>query len=183
MNAAHVLTAPDELRLSRAPQCEPPFDDEPGGGTPPEVHGQLRLVRFPSPDPPPGRVAQLAPLPAAPAEADEPNGDRTPRALLPDPESWAARFAQALAEVLATTRTARQLMRWTTWPLYQELESSVGAFGGPARPVLRMVRVTEPADGVAEACAVFRLGPRVRAVALRFEGLDGHWRCTAAQLG
>jgi hypothetical protein len=45
------------------------------------------------------------------------------------------------------------------------------------------VHVSEPADGVAEACAVVDTGPRRRAIALRLEGLDGRWRCTQLQFG
>jgi hypothetical protein len=45
------------------------------------------------------------------------------------------------------------------------------------------VRVTEPADGVAEVSALVRRGLRVTAVALRLEGMDGRWQCTALELG
>jgi hypothetical protein len=48
--------------------------------------------------------------------------------------------------------------------------------------MLQTVHVTQPADGVVEACTVFRLGRRTRALALRMEGLDGRWRCTALRL-
>jgi hypothetical protein len=42
--------------------------------------------------------------------------------------------------------------------------------------------VDEPADGVAEVCAVVSHGERFRAIALRLEGIDGRWRCTVLQL-
>jgi hypothetical protein len=45
------------------------------------------------------------------------------------------------------------------------------------------VHVTSPFDGVAEVAATVRRGPRVTAVALRLEGLDGRWQCTALHLG
>jgi aerobic-type carbon monoxide dehydrogenase small subunit (CoxS/CutS family) len=48
---------------------------------------------------------------------------------------------------------------------------------------VRTVRVCEPADGVAEACAVVIDGNRVRALALRLVGLDGRWRVEALQVG
>jgi hypothetical protein len=50
-------------------------------------------------------------------------------------------------------------------------------------PHLLTSRVFEPADGVAEASAVFRGGGNVRALAFRLEGLDGRWRITALELG
>jgi hypothetical protein len=49
--------------------------------------------------------------------------------------------------------------------------------------VVRSVRVSEPHDGVAEVCAVVQQGPRCRAIALRLEGIDGRWQCTALQIG
>lgn len=51
------------------------------------------------------------------------------------------------------------------------------------RSVVRSTRVCVLRDGVVEACAVVLDGPRVRAVALRLEGLDGRWRVTALQIG
>jgi hypothetical protein len=49
--------------------------------------------------------------------------------------------------------------------------------------VVRSVRVSEPTDGVAEVCAIVQQGPRCRAIALRLEGIDGRWQCTALQIG
>ena len=59
------------------------------------------------------------------------------------------------------------------------------AAGTPAtrRAVVRSVRVCEPADGVAEACAVVLDGGRVRALAMRLVGMDGRWRIEALQVG
>jgi hypothetical protein len=45
------------------------------------------------------------------------------------------------------------------------------------------VRADEPVDGIAELAATVRIGPRVRAVAMRLEAPDGRWRCTLLQLG
>ena len=43
--------------------------------------------------------------------------------------------------------------------------------------------MSEPVDGVAEVAALVRRGARSTAVALRLEGLDGRWQCTALELG
>ena len=95
---------------------------------------------------------------------------------------------QAIVEVLAGVRPATQLVRWTTEEVYEEISSRVlAAHGcdadGPPRGVVRSLHVSEPADGVAEVCALVRRGARSTAVALRLEGMDGRWQCTAIELG
>jgi Family of unknown function (DUF6459) len=49
--------------------------------------------------------------------------------------------------------------------------------------VVRSVHVSEPVDGIAEVCAIVQQGPRCRTIALRLEGIDGRWQCTALQIG
>jgi Family of unknown function (DUF6459) len=90
--------------------------------------------------------------------------------------------------VLAGARPAGQLSRVATLEVLQLLERGAGRLGGrpglpPQRPVVGSVHVSEPRDGIAEACAVVDTGPRKRALALRLEGIDGHWRCTAVHVG
>jgi len=56
------------------------------------------------------------------------------------------------------------------------------AKGGQAlRPAFTIgsILVCEPRDGIVEATVVVRGRARVRAVALRLEGLDRRWRATA----
>lgn len=152
-----VATAPPELRLVSPPVSEPETDA-----------------------PPLADDVDFGPQP-------------TRSAALPDPRPWAARFAQALVEVLAGQRPVGQLVRWTSGEIYESLATDLGA-AGPApgravsrqpaeRPVVRSVRIDQPADGVAEVSAVVRADGRARAVALRLEGLDGRWQCTALRLG
>jgi len=92
---------------------------------------------------------------------------------------------QATLEVLAGRRPVQQLMTVTSETVYAALLARVGAARVPGRqrigtlPQLRSVHVGEPADGVAEVTAVVRQGDRHRAVAVRLEGYDGRWRCTA----
>ena len=112
----------------------------------------------------------------------------TGRGDLPDPEHWAAHLAQAVVEVMSGARQAPQILRWTTPEVYavvaRRAAVSARRTNGPARrAVVRSVRVCEPADGVAEACAVVLDGPRVRALAMRLVGLDGRWRIEALQVG
>ncbi|WP_230209089.1 Rv3235 family protein [Nostocoides sp. HKS02] len=116
-------------------------------------------------------------------------GERpTRRDDLPDPRPWAAHIAQGLVEVMAGARPAPQLLRWTTPEVYAVVarRASVSIRRGlppTRRATVRSVRVCEPADGVAEACAVVVDGPRIRALAIRLVGLDGRWRVEALQVG
>ena len=116
---------------------------------------------------------------------------QTPRVALPDPRSWSGRFVQALVEVLSGDRPAAQLLRWTDHRVYNDVLNRVRALCPPGSPqrgdrgraMVRSVHVCEPRDGVAEVAVHVNHGGRSRAVAVRLEGLDGRWRCTALQLG
>jgi len=177
-----TLTPPPPLRLLRAPAADPPYDDELAGVVPP-VDGSLALAF-----PPTGQPVSLRLVPPALAD-DDFAAQPTPRADLPDPRPWTRRLAQVVVEILAGARPAGQLARHTTLDVLDQLERSTGRLARGAdgraalRPVVASVHVSEPADGVAEACAVVDTGPRRRALALRLEGLDGRWQCTQLQLG
>ena len=47
---------------------------------------------------------------------------------------------------------------------------------------IRKIKVTEPLDGISESTVTIRYGDRLRVVAIRFEGLDQRWLCTALTL-
>ena len=129
------------------------------------------------------------PRPDALEELDEVDFGPQPtsRSDLPEPRTWAARLVQALVEVLAGNRPVEQLERWTSAAVYDDV--SALALPGErdmtagTRGVVRSVHVSEPVDGVAEVAALVRRGRRTTAVALRLEGLDGRWQCTALELG
>lgn len=137
-----------------------------------------------SPAPPAG--LHLVPAAHDPAADVDFGPVPTPSALLPDPRPWAARLTQALAEVLTGDRPLVQLVRWTTADVYEQLQQRLTAAGprrspAAARPRLSSVRVDQPADGVAEIAAVVHGGTRATAMALRLEGLDGRWQCSALE--
>lgn len=124
----------------------------------------------------------------SPAEDGHFERQATSRRDLPDPQVWAAHLAQAVVEVMTGSRPAPQLLRWTSPEVYAVLarRGAVSARRGMPRgrrATVRRVRVCEPRDGVAEACAVVVDGPRVRALAMRLVGLDGRWRIEALQVG
>jgi len=173
---APTTTGRARPRVRRAPQLEPPYDDE-------------------RPDCPrlwlPHLGEELPFEEPAPRLFRQPVGlfDRqpTPRRRLPEPEPWAARLIQAVLEMLVGRRPAAQLQEWTSPIVLAALTVATGqrhwatAAGSP--PTVRSVRVSEPADGVAEVSAVVQRGQRFFAVAARLEGLDGRWRCVAIRLG
>ena len=112
----------------------------------------------------------------------------TSRADLPDPRFWAGRLAQAMLEVDAGVRPVAQLRRWTSDVVYARLRrrSQRNRFSQdratqPSRVWVRSLRICEPADGIAEVSAVVQDSGRTRAMAMRLEGTDGRWRCTALE--
>jgi hypothetical protein len=105
-----------------------------------------------------------------------------------DPRPLTRRIAQVIAEVLVGARAAAQLAAVATPEVVAQLTRSAGRLrAGPGvaqqRPIVGAVHLSEPRDGVAEACAVVNLGTRYRVIALRLEALTGSWRCTAVHVG
>ena len=125
---------------------------------------------------------------------DEFGPRQTPRTQLPDPKPWAGRLVQAIVEVASGVRPVSQLVRWTSADVYESVQLRLRttpiaamAMQVKSRPqfaeVVRSVHVSEPGDGIVEVCAILQRGPRCRAIALRLEGLDGRWQCTALHIG
>jgi len=161
--------------VRRVPRLEPPYDDE-------LPEGPLRLVRqreeLPFEEPAPRRFDH---------EIDFFDPQPTPRRDLPDAKVWATRFLQAVVETLAGSRPSAQMQEWTSPAVHaQVVRRSLDAQPWSAAgvlPVVRSVRVGEPADGVAEVCAVVQRGQAYAAIAARLEGFDGRWRAVALELG
>lgn len=134
-----------------------------------------------------------------------------PRAPLPRPpvpqrtiedELVRRRAQQALRltlEVLDGRRPCGQLGGLVE-PAVRRYVAAAAAHRAAGRPApsarLRSLRLDQPRPGVAEVAAVCELGGRIRAIAARFELLDGPaarfelrdgpvagWRCTALRLG
>jgi len=164
-------------RVLPIPAHEPPLE---------ERRGRLALIPVAAP--------QLA-LPlriSAPAPHPDPvfGPQITDRQDLPEPGPWAQRLLQAVLESLAGRRSPAQLQYWTSWGVYRDIVQ-VAQRGGRNRAGARRdqgvtisrIRVCEPADGVAEVCAVARRDGRWHAVAARLEGIDGRWRCVSLTVG
>jgi hypothetical protein len=149
---------------------------------PPPMQGALAL-RYPVE---PDLYAVPAP-PAPPTLRLVPAGPR-----LPDPQAWASKLVQAVAEVLAGDRPISQLVRFTDSIVFGELNRRVRllgltttatARGLKERSAVRSVHVFTPATKVAEVAAHVRYGERSRAIALRLEVHRGRWICTALEIG
>ena len=113
----------------------------------------------------------------------------SPRAALPDPEPLLINLTRCVIEVLAGARELDQLARWVSDDVYRHLLKRVvlsararAVKGQRAqRPAITIGRVTinEPRDGIIEAVVIVHSKVRVRAVAVRLEGLDNRWRASA----
>lgn len=187
------VAVPTVLGIHRipVPQTEPPYDDElPGAGPLRVAPGQSPLaLTFAEPVGPPRPVPDLRLVPPLPVGVDDEGGSRTPRSALPAPGGVAGALVQAVLEVQVGRRPVTQLLRLTSASVYEDLDRAVTLVARrPGRRQLassrvRSVRVHEYAGAVAEVSAVVQRGDRYRAVALRLEGLDGRWQCTALELG
>ena len=109
---------------------------------------------------------------------------------VPDAHDWAARFVQAIVEVIGGDRPLSQLVRWTSEAVYVDMQRRVKILGATtsasrgrvSRPQVRSVHLCQPRDEVAEVAVHIRHGARSRAVAARLEVVQGRWLCTALQL-
>lgn len=172
--------SPGRFRLRRAPDREPPFDDE--------LTGPRLALIGPRDQQLPFAARQAAPSPnRLAADPDSFGPLPTARDDLPDPSGFARRFVIAVIEAATGRRTAGQLGSHTSPGVQAGLVRDAGRInrlGTAARPAsLHSMHLTEPADGVVEAAATVRVGARYRAIAFRLEGLDGRWRCVRLQIG
>lgn len=111
------------------------------------------------------------------------------RSALPAPTPLLENLTRCVVEILAGARDLEQISRWVTDDVYRHLLKRVvlstrarQAKGRvPARPAISIGTVTicEPRDGVIESTVIVRGRARVRAVAIRLEGLDNRWRATS----
>jgi hypothetical protein len=109
---------------------------------------------------------------------------------LPDARAWSVALALTLLEVVTARRPSAQLSRWLTEEVLDRFSRRlpVRRAGVPAaRPVvpsaLQSVRVQYPCPGVAEVSVHARLADRSVAMALRLEGRQTRWLCTALEVG
>lgn len=117
------------------------------------------------------------------------------RSELPDPEDFVRNFTHRAVEVMTGSRDISQIARWVSEDVYKSMKAQVNGrirktslVSPDAKPQaaltfsLSNVRVSEPREGIVEACVLVTGGKRVRAAALRLEGLDRRWRTTSFTL-
>ncbi|MDQ6658279.1 MAG: Rv3235 family protein [Actinomycetota bacterium] len=178
------------IALVAVPDTEPPFDDELSAASRVRTL-RSSVARVPAVSAPVGalqaassKAAALVASPTVPdlSHAADIGVRHTSTDRLPAVRQTATTLARALTEVLTGARPVNQLQNHCTPPIFAALVNRAPLPGqGLAR--LQSAHVYQPADGVAEVAAVFRRGPRGRALAFRLTGLDGRWRITALQVG
>lgn len=99
---------------------------------------------------------------------------------LPELNSWIMSFATNFLEILAGRRQPAQLHARCHRVTYCDLLSMAGSTNEVGR--IRKIHLTEPLDGICESTITVRFGERVRALAMRCEGVDGRWLCTALKI-
>lgn len=106
----------------------------------------------------------------------------TATAALPPARATAAALTRAVLESLSDCRPLEQLRPHCAPDVFAGLQLAE-RLGPRGSTHLVTARVCEPADGAVEVSAVFRCADRVRAMAMRLQGVDGRWRITVLQLG
>ena len=104
----------------------------------------------------------------------------TSASQLPDLRTWTLKFGISVLEIYASRRQPTQLSRWCHRSIYTELLKSVGSQEDVGK--IRKLYQSQPLDGISESTLTVRFGARVRALAIRFEGVDQRWLCTALEL-
>jgi hypothetical protein len=113
----------------------------------------------------------------------------TPTSELPDPSEFATRLVGGIIECVHGLREPIQFTRYVTEDVYHALAQHAKrlsiAHGEThkkrPRPQFTMgqVVINNPRDGIVEASVIVHGPARVRAVALRLEGIDHRWKATS----
>lgn len=173
-------------RLIAVPGAWPPYDCETHGATCPALGdpGSHADGRSPGADvagvrpggEPPNPVAagggSGAPDRARP-EAAAGGGPDAPAVAAGVTAAWHRQFAQVIIEILAGSRPPRQIAGWTTERVRGRIDALSRMLAPDHRPRIRRVMTSRPSALVVEMTVVVGLGPRSRALAMRFEHMPG----------
>lgn len=113
-------------------------------------------------------------------------GGNTYRRLAEPSPAAVRRLVEAVVDVLLERRPAEQVKRWVSREVFALLSTVTqrrAATRFATRSMVRSIRLHIPGPDAVESTVLVQDGPRVRAVALRFERQDDRleWRCTALQ--
>jgi hypothetical protein len=140
------------------------------------------LPYFPLPEEIPQQQAKLFLIPST--FDDQLESDELPQptssADLPDIVQWSSRFIISLLEVWGGRRQPAQLIGRCHRAIYFQLLKKVGIFN--TLPKLRNIHIQESFDGLYEITVTVRVQDRLRALAMRIEGVDQRWLCTALDI-
>ena len=107
---------------------------------------------------------------------------------------WPRQLAQVIVEILAGSRSPRQLIPLTTDRVRAQIGLLARSLGCDQQPRIRRLVTFRPAAGVLEMTVVVSFGSRSRALAMRFEHRPGpavpglparpaRWLCTDLEAG
>ncbi len=99
---------------------------------------------------------------------------------LPELHTWTMTFVVALLEIWAGRRQPAQLAARCHRIIYSELLRKTGSQKEVGK--IRTIHQNQPLDGICESTITVRFGDRLRAIVIRFEGVDGRWLCTELAL-
>lgn len=109
----------------------------------------------------------FAPIPTSPDE-------------LPDPERFTLAYIVSVLEVMLGKRQLRQIARNTHRFVYDSISNRIGTLTDP--PKIQRIHRSYPIIGAIEVVVTLKFKKRIRALVLRFEGVDGRWLCTEFEL-
>lgn len=126
--------------------------------------------------------AKLFLIPTTYGEEYEPGFEPVPTSSkdLPELHAWTMKFAVSVLEIWAGRRQPAQLISRCHRHIYTQLLKGVGSQREVGR--IRTIHQNEPLDGICESTVTVRFGERLRAMVIRFEGVDEKWLCTELKL-
>ncbi len=104
----------------------------------------------------------------------------SPLSELPNLERWTLTYVVSALEILAGRRSPQQLARLTHRFTFNSLLHRVGSI--KEVPKIRKIHRNQPIEGVIEVNVTLVFKERVRALVVRFEGVDRKWLCTEIEL-
>ena len=130
----------------------------------------------------PEQRAKLYLIPSTFGEEFEPGFEPMPTSAseLPELHAWTMKFAVSVLESWAGRRQPAQLISKFHRQIYLNLLKQVGSQKEIGR--IRSIHQCQPLDGICESTITVRFGDRLRAMVIRFEGVDQRWLCTELRL-